>query len=1028
MPLQEQYMEVGFPGGLDTKSDPNVVIPGNYINLVNTVYTKTGSLRKRPGNNRLSTAISTGGNIPSARSVAGYEQNLLMFGNDQVFALNEANTAWTLKDNVPEPTITGNVLSSTTVNVSQSSAAYANNINVVLYGNGSLYYLANNQIFVTVVDDSGVIYFNNYILNITANCANPVVVTVGNLAIAMYQNGTNVIARTLDLTNPVAWSAETTIATDAQSSFDAVGLTTRFVLTYLTTVANTARVIAYNTSLGVINTHLFTTSALLFTIAGNETSGQLWVACATSVFVSPVVVQAIAFSVSTLAITTPIFTVFTSANTHEAVARLGIALLPNNIDAVVVASPEFFNFSPQDTGIWKQNVLASGGPLAGNRFVTYSYLTIISKPFTVGTKTYIAVQDVIDETNFIADIWSEDVTTTAGYNHFMRPVATFADYIAYTPNTPVSFLISDYLSHIPQNAAGQWIVPALITNQQTISLVAYAVTFGTSFQFAQVNQTLCTSGGVPSSFDGNRLSEIDFCVRPIVPATATAVTGTGTLPAGTYFYQVCYEWSDAKGQLYQSAPSNVISGTLSATGEIQFTISYCTFTTKQMALIPPLVAPDAIRVIVYRSTPTASAPTTYKRLTPQDLLTNAPLNINLNNTGTGGQAYFTFTDSGVAANETALLTNPLLYTYVELKNDHPPTATFTVVQNGRMWLAGLDDNTQIWVSKSIEELEPPKFSRSFAFNIHEGGAITGIGALDDKLVVFKRNSIFIVYGQGPTDLGTGGDFVVQRISSDTGCTDGRSVVVTRDGLMFMAPIGLSLLSRSLQMSYIGAPVEGITQLFNQGVSGAINHPTNPWVLFGLGPDSSGNGVTILYDYFQQKWSTWQWLDFPNSVNAFPQSMTVYNNLLTWITAGSSLVQANPYQESTMYTDNGHYVSMIIQTGWFKFAGMVGYQRIKQLAVLGEEYSPHYLNISLAFNYDTSGFSQTDQFDYSVLQWQSEQWGMFVNQQKCSSMTVQITDTQHPAGIFTGEGPSVSGLGINLGVKGGIFKLPIVQGG
>ena len=101
--------------------------------------------------------------------------------------------------------------------------------------------------------------------------------------------------------------------------------------------------------------------------------------------------------------------------------------------------------------------------------------------------------------------------------------------------------------------------------------------------------------------------------------------------------------------------------------------------------------------------------------------------------------------------------------------------------------------------------------------------------MDEKLVIFKESAIFYLSGDGPNNLGQQDTFIKpELVSSDIGCININSVVLTPDGLMFKSKKGIYLLSRSMQLAYIGANVEAFNDL---KVSSAIVVPEENQVRF-----------------------------------------------------------------------------------------------------------------------------------------------------------------------------------------------------
>src|ERR1700722_14134215 len=92
--IQPQSIPINFAKGLDTKTDPKQVQIGNFLSLVNTVFTETGALNKRNGFPALSS-------LPDASSVylTTFNNNLTAIGNS-LQAYVQGNKKWVDKGNI----------------------------------------------------------------------------------------------------------------------------------------------------------------------------------------------------------------------------------------------------------------------------------------------------------------------------------------------------------------------------------------------------------------------------------------------------------------------------------------------------------------------------------------------------------------------------------------------------------------------------------------------------------------------------------------------------------------------------------------------------------------------------------------------------------------------------------------------------------------------------------------------------------------------------------------------------------------
>jgi hypothetical protein len=75
-------------------------------------------------------------------------------------------------------------------------------------------------------------------------------------------------------------------------------------------------------------------------------------------------------------------------------------------------------------------------------------------------------------------------------------------------------------------------------------------------------------------------------------------------------------------------------------------------------------------------------------------------------------------------------------------------------------------NPRAWPAANVVQFDP-----------NDGDSITGLGTIGPYLLVFKRRKTWVV-----TDLDTGAN---RRLSGDTGCAAGRSIVETPLGTFFL---------------------------------------------------------------------------------------------------------------------------------------------------------------------------------------------------------------------------------------------------
>lgn len=491
----------------------------------------------------------------------------------------------------------------------------------------------------------------------------------------------------------------------------------------------------------------------------------------------------------------------------------------------------------------------------------------------------------------------------------------------------------------------------------------------------ELGKTLIIGSGNTLMYDGVNVVEQGFNIYP-ENITATYGAGTGLLSAGQYGYQIVYQWIDANGLIYKSAPSIILSVTAAA-GNASFALS-----------IPTLRLTEKLNVTItiYR---TAANGTVYYRVDPQYVLLYPINNNTLLNT-------ITIVD---VVPDSSIIGNEQLYTTGEVENISVPGTSVITNYKNRAIALPYDSVNSFWYSKQIIPGSPVEFSDLFVQNVDSvGGNIVTLAPMDDKLVIYKESSIYYMVGNGPAPSGANNDFVEPLlVTTDVGCVDKASVVRMPMGHMFKSTKGIYLLDRSLQARFIGADVNAYNGL--NVLTAKLIDKSNQ-VRFSL-----SDGTVVCYDYFYGQWDI-----FPSMGMI---SSCLFNEQQTFIKVDGSL-----FKESlTGYQDGANPVLMKFVTGWINIAGLQGFERAFFFFFLGKYISPHSLTIGISYDYDDA-IAQTLTITPDSAE-SVEQWRVFLNKQKCEAfkLTVQENYTGTP-----GAGLTLSGLDLTIGVKDGRPRL------
>lgn len=352
-----------------------------------------------------------------------------------------------------------------------------------------------------------------------------------------------------------------------------------------------------------------------------------------------------------------------------------------------------------------------------------------------------------------------------------------------------------------------------------------------------------------------------------------------------------------------------------------------------------------------------------------------------------------------------ILGNDQLYTTGgELENIAAPAISTMTSYRSRMVALTEEDPLTFWYSKQVIAGSPVEFSDQFTIRTAErDGPIIAMSQMDDKLIIFKRNTIFFMVGEGPSPNGSNNDFSEPiLVNSDTGCIDKKSVVLMPNGLMYKSTKGIYLLDRSLSVSYVGADVEFYNQ-YNITSSRLIEGVNQ--VRFSL-----SSGDTLTYDYYFHQWSVFKGIN--------QQDSTLFQNLLTYIDPSGNILQESP----GTFTDNGAFIPIKLTTNWFTFAGLQAFERVWRVMFYGDYYSPHSLQFTV-YNDFVSTSTQTVTVPFLTPPTTAYQGLIYLIRQKCEALQLQIEEQQSAS---FGEGLDISGIAFEVGIKKGLNKLPASQ--
>jgi hypothetical protein len=662
----------------------------------------------------------------------------------------------------------------------------------------------------------------------------------------------------------------------------------------------------------------------------------------------------------------------------------------NFIDTVAVTAP-----ATVTTGsVGSTTVIMRGVGLASKAFLMNSTMYFLTA--YDGKSTTVAA---FQPTYFLANVSGQVIAKLAyqnggGYLTLGLPQAQVIDSTVKIPYLFKTLIQSVNKEQGLTNAVG-------VYSQTGVNLAA--MIFGSdTLQSSELGANLNLTGGFLYSYDGQTICEQNFHLYPDSVEVTVSHAG-GSMTTQDYFYQAVYQWTDAQGNIFQSAPSVPVKAPSASfsgsSNSVTVNVPTCRLSYK-----------SGIKIVIYRW---STAQQNYYQVTS---ITSPTLNDASVNS-------VSFTD--ILA-DSSILGNSLIYTTGGvLENTGAPACTACTIFDTRLWLIDAEDPNVLWYSKPVIEGTPVEMTdlqtRYIAPNAGAQGTTGPMHVLfpmDDKLIIFKQDAIYYINGVGPDATGANSQYSEAIfITSTVGSINLRSIAFIPQGLMFQSDNGLWLLGRDLSTKFIGWDVEDLTS--EALVVGASQLPGTNEVRFVM-----DSGITILYDYAYDKWGTFSGVP--------GVAATIYQGLHTYIGSAGQVAQETP----GVYLDSGNPVQMSFKTAWINLAGLNGYQRAFFFYILGEYISPHRLVLNISYDYESaivqstiitpdnaatvygepSPYGQGDPYGGPGV---SENWRIFLTRQRCTAFQIEVQELYDPSfGVAPGAGLTLSGLNLVYGLKSG----------
>lgn len=272
----------------------------------------------------------------------------------------------------------------------------------------------------------------------------------------------------------------------------------------------------------------------------------------------------------------------------------------------------------------------------------------------------------------------------------------------------------------------------------------------------------------------------------------------------------------------------------------------------------------------------------------------------------------------------------------------PPTGNIAIVWMNRLFWAGVGTaQTRLYYSEIGDPENNPAANYLDVPSAYDGDPITGLSILYGNLIIFKRNSIYILTGDAPSN------FVLSKTNSSVGCVSPYSIAPVGNLVYFVSDKGLYAmnLTNNRQVSYKYEPTYNLAvqnQLagsFTKNRLMALHYRklNQIWVLMdGSAAGQDHHDRVAVHDYntvdangdpaVSEYWTA-------TSVETSPAVVGDY------ITSAGSIMPMASFYDKYVWThtgtaDGNNNFSMSYVTKWFDFGDSFAYKTMRNIFTTG----------------------------------------------------------------------------------------------
>lgn len=525
------------------------------------------------------------------------------------------------------------------------------------------------------------------------------------------------------------------------------------------------------------------------------------------------------------------------------------------------------------------------------------------------------------------------------------------------------------------------------------------------------------TGSLGVQYDGTDAHEIGFLQAPHPQGSASLSYGAtgleGTAVGGGHVYQwvAIYEWRDAKGMLHRSRVSDAVTATVGTSGGDTHAEVVIQFRHTPLTRRPSDTGSgQLVKILVYRTLKDVPGPFYQCAFTDGF---NEPTS-----------SLLTYTDTEDDAALLAAGRGQLYTTGGILDDEPPPPACHAMMAGGRVWLTSAEAR-EVWPSKTILQGEAPAFSPLLRITFDDApDRLVGTARCGNAVAIFSESRIYALDASSGPGRIAGVWPQPEMVQSSVGCSSGRSLVSFRDGVMFLSPEGLRLLTPGFDLVAAGEAVRDTLAAYPVVVDAMLDGPRQRlYYLCSTSEVEGGEAVVLVYDYRQRGpdglglWTVWTFEgEALERLCLWQEQLAAAHTTAPLLEEGAS---PTGYDD---YGDGAVWVESLIETPWVRLGALGGYQRIWRAVVELERQTSFGFSAEFCVDGDSTAV-QTETFTTAQTgNARRQRWVIGVVEQKCQSFKLRITDSgpASPSGVAP-AGFIYHGLSLEIGGKFGVEK-------